>query len=109
VSLIARTGTSPASRNSHVATHIHGHPTDRLPLIVHLDDSPHRSDPADTRYEPQSQRPCPDFVQPRIVSRLRATRILFSLGLFLWLKVAEQSHLRFNDLIDHFPHVPSGS
>jgi len=45
VSLIARTGTSPASRNSHVAPHIHGHPTDRLPLIVHLDDSPHRSDP----------------------------------------------------------------
>jgi len=32
------------------------------------------------RYDFQSQRPCPDFVQPRIVSRLRATRILYSLG-----------------------------
>jgi len=27
-----------------------------------------------------TQRSCPDFVQPRIVSRLRATRILYSLG-----------------------------
>jgi len=63
----------------HVATPIHRHRTDKPPLIVHSDDSPHRCHSL-TRDRTQSQRSCPDSVQPRIVSRLRATRILFSLA-----------------------------
>ncbi len=81
MSLIARPHTSPASQVRHVATHLHGHRTDRLPLIVHPDHSPHPCHSLTRDKNPNRNARARISSNPGFVSRLRATRILFSLCL----------------------------